>query len=256
MGRPKRTLPLSNNVKRILSVDWDFFFPIPYDDDDYLYDWGHQENPLYISSTLWSIRAAMFIRAKKKLPKTNGAEQDFWKNFNQLNLSKINLYYADSHVKITDLQPILSSFYYVVDNYDAHHDCYVTPEQSIKDRYVDCSSWTLKFWSSKGSIHWIYPQWMDKRRIKADQPVCVMASSKFVENPTPYRAPVYDAVFVCRSGAWTPPWTDEQFLQFVADCPCKDKINLDSLKKREFNFRAVKEFAAKLNSMTDIPKSE
>ena len=52
----------------------------------------------------------------------------------------------------------------------------------------------------------------------------------------------YDIVFVCRSGAWTPPWTDDKWITFVRELKMinplvwRNKTVLrDSLTPREFD---------------------
>lgn len=240
--------------KRILSVDWDFFFPIPYMDDEGLYDWGHRESKLYIDSFVWHVRAASFVRHNGKLPKTDGVEKHFWEKFN--NLAKIPLYYADSHLAITELRPILNAFTYVIDNYDAHHDCYKSAQEAAEDGYLDCSDWTLKFWSSHLSIEWIYPDWMDKRRVEEDCPRHLIPSRRYSDFKSDVR-PNYDAVFVCRSGAWTPPWIEKQFWKFIDDCPCGKKVALDNITRRKLDQGAINELVVQLNksfnSLADKP---
>jgi hypothetical protein len=37
---------------------------------------------------------------------------------------------------------------------------------------------------------------------------------------------VFDAVFVCRSGAWVPSWCDEQFGVFLEACPVSRRAEI------------------------------
>jgi hypothetical protein len=93
------------------------------------------------------------------------------------------------------------------------HDCGYHP---LND-FVDCSNWGA--WGiklgfiSKFNLH--YPEWRKaapegRRRAKVSR--------------VTYGLPVaasYDRIFVCRSGAWTTPWHDVRFLQFLKDSGCK-----------------------------------
>ena len=55
---------VTHNRKQLLVIDWDYFTPVkeslapgwP------LYDWGHQESPVFIDGPAWQYRTADFLR--------------------------------------------------------------------------------------------------------------------------------------------------------------------------------------------------
>lgn len=61
----------------------------------------------------------------------------------------------------------------------------------------------------------------------------------------------FDAVSICRSGAWVPAWCDEQFVEFVKSCPVGEivevqdgtQLTLAARKKHDENFRLLREAA-------------
>ncbi|MBD3387415.1 MAG: hypothetical protein GF414_00540 [Candidatus Altiarchaeales archaeon] len=203
-------------VKRILSVDFDYFYP-----DSAPYDWGHSENysPV-LANMLWHARAGNVnlmtgddaLESYRPSVPTN-----FW---SRVLKNKPRAYIADSHVEIWDLfedQPGSSN---VVVSYDAHHDCgygIKTPEDALKISSVDCGSWGLmgKVTGRIRSLQLYYPAW----RKKAPETLSEVHGIFDVPAQTKYALPAkpeaFDLVFICRSGAWTPPWYDEEFFKFV-----------------------------------------
>ena len=60
---------------------------------------------------------------------------------------------------------------------------------------------------------------------------------------------VFDRVFVCRSGAWTAPWLDAAFFQFLAAAPVTHQVNLDGVAPRSFNLGAAQELASHMTQL-------
>ena len=59
---------------RLLSVDWDFFFPeLSFDPQKWmLYDWGHRDSGNFFLDQLWYDRAVGFMKNDMPLPMTTG----------------------------------------------------------------------------------------------------------------------------------------------------------------------------------------
>jgi hypothetical protein len=87
---------------RILSVDWDFFFPVPNADPQLwaLYDWQQGENPFFSSGFVWVTRATGFTMNGLPLPGTTGEEQTFWSRFRFK--EDCWLWVAESHSEIAN----------------------------------------------------------------------------------------------------------------------------------------------------------
>lgn len=195
---------------KLLSIDWDFFFPVPdAGPEAVMYDWGHSESKFYMSSYLWRSRAIGFLVNGLPLPGLSGEEQGFWKRFDLSNVGSIQ--FAESHADIMHLVSEGDE----ITNYDAHHDAgYGKP---LKDLTISCEDWA--HWSAAKlgcTVKTVYPRWKLTGGCSAEQtPDCAsvtLTHDNGLPDPTPY-----DAVFVCRSGAWTPPWVDKAFDEFLLE---------------------------------------
>lgn len=206
----------------LLSVDWDYFFPNPNDTDPIgeewpLYDWGSVESLPYITM-LWEGRATAFVRNGLELPMAQGWEQ-FWNRFRFRRGTK--LYVSESHSAIVGL---LSEFKgkknSEVFNFDAHHDAGYRQETlkqinaKLKIGRVSCEDWVWWFIANRIDVRTIYPAW---KSLKAEKPPAwpILRTN---DDGEPIETN-FGAVFLCRSGAWMPSWTDDQFGEFVNSFP-------------------------------------
>ncbi len=204
----------------LLVVDWDFFFPNPsygaaIDDRALLYDWQHAETPFLVEN-IWSHRAEGFLRYDLPLPMCEGYE-GFWNRFD-FGDDPAPLLYGDSNVHSGLLRP--SSFgwdaevWTKVSLWDAHHDCGYsgTLEKWKAQGAMECGSWMLKHHELGSQLEVIYPPWRTKiDGIETGPLIPVPRRIDDGTNPDT----VYDAIYVCRSGAWVPSWCDEQFEEFL-----------------------------------------
>jgi len=210
-------------MKRILSVDWDYFFP-----DSHTYDVGMSEShgPL-VQEILWSHRASCHSLTTKAalldeyvptIPK------DFWGRV--VSGRPERFFVADSHLKLWGvLEPLMFA---QVTSLDAHHDCGYN-KQTVAA--VNCGSWG--YWGRKTAVVGRLDLWYPKWRRGTKEPLS--GRSRFYRPTTmSYGLPPaaeYDIVFVCRSGAWTPPWYDDLFLRFVnqGDQKCLEDVSPRSI---------------------------
>lgn len=217
----------------LLSVDWDFFFPVYPTDAGlwHLYDWGHRDAGKIFLEALWYSRAAAFKVEGMELPDTTGEELKFWNRF-QFNPGT-KLYFADSHVEAYN-QLVREGIDNVV-NFDAHHDggYEITLNQIMRSQKVDCSSWMVGYHLAGADIRTIYPSW--KAWAMTDEPKPAVPMNRRVDGKrgTPTKFPAFDRIFLCRSGGWSPSWLDSKFDQFLKDCPVTEKIDL-GLTERKF----------------------
>jgi len=240
----------------LLSVDWDFFFA---DRDGYekgfLYDWGHREAPLFIND-LWEIRAAAFHNAGVKLPRTTGHETWFWEGIKCV--PDAPLYVAESHAFAVDsriYEPMVwDTDEPVIWSFDAHHDLgyYDDALDNVRNGIIECGSWLL--WYAvyvQPTVHIRYPSWhrrhADLDRIALSQEaldnLLFTYDRKLTGRATFRNLPVFDAIFVCRSGAWVPSWLDDDFFTFLVAAPTDNIIKLGEgrmpLTKRAFDHALV-----------------
>ena len=200
---------------------------------------------------LWEIRASAFIRRDLPLPQTTGDERTFWDSIRVV--ENAPLYYGESHLMAVDplvYTPMLEDvFPGVLWSFDAHHDLGYSKDamkQVIKGD-VDCGRWLL--WYAihlQPEIHIIYPRWHTKAlemdtMYDADLLDAMMIEIEREVMPMTGEAlPVFDAIFVCRSGAWVPSWCDDAFFAFLDAAPTRNRTKVGTwlydLKRREFDY--------------------
>lgn len=230
---------------RLLSVDWDFFFPVPELDREFLYDWGHREDIPFMLEGIWDIRASDFMHRGKILPDTSGDEEKFWDRFKFA--EGATLYYADSHCRI--FSPEVADGASEVWNFDAHHDAFHTPKQVIKAGVVSCEDWAIGFYLNSSKIRVIYPGW--GKWLKKNKPTIVIPT--VVDSGKPFRKS-FDKIFLCRSGAWTPTWIEDKFWKFIDDCPVSNIVKLDNMSRRHFSMKEAKEIGKQLSKQFSIQR--
>lgn len=248
--------------KTLLTVDWDFFFPRPDEspghtvNDVLLYDWGHREAAFFLGP-VWTIRAGSFLAHDLPLPRVNDEWQHFWQRFTFS--PRCRLYYGESHARAVSI-PLERSVREVW-NYDAHHDCGYSQEdlyRSAGKGEWDCATWGFLYLYTGRRIHVRYPRWKgDAARIdtlpegypfehRLDRQLDRPTDSDLGALANGPALPI-DAVYVCRSGAWVPPWCDDEFEQFLARCPLTPRRCLEpgeSTFRRAFPLEEAEEYAA------------
>lgn len=192
---------------RILSIDWDYFYP-----DSAPYDMGHNENHSpTLSMILWHTRTNShnLLTGEPLLDAyVPTVPEDFW---SKVLKNKPTILVADSHFRIWD-NLLSENFNTVVTSIDAHHDCGYGP---LGNR-LDCGNWAahaIKLYRIK-ELHIHYPAW--RRTIKEPRRKVAPTSVSYTL-PEPAK---YDRIFMCRSGTWTTPWHDEQFLKLIENSKC------------------------------------
>ena len=220
---------------RLLSVDWDFFCPTEHGSP--LYDWDSREgHPL--EALLWTVRASAFFRVDRPLPTASGSEVGFWDRF-RLRPGAL-AFVAESHSWIYKPQ-----IYKAVDqvvNYDAHHDAGygVTLKDIIKRGTITCEDWAVGYSACRGiPVQVRYPAWKTWA-FEHEHSTAVPLIREFDDgrpDPEPF-----GRVFICRSGAWSPPWLDQEFEKLLAAFP-GSVIRLHPLPPREFNADEARKMA-------------
>lgn len=239
MKRPKpETLPPKKHPERnALIVDWDYFFPI-----DPNWDWAHGESPFLING-VWPIRGTDFIMKDEPLPEVLPEWDGFWERF-RYSLDA-PFYVADSnasayaalHMTFGQELPRVGVWLF-----DQHHDTGYRGPQSVGHVYenggVTCEDWMVPVGLSqrpRGSkLHVVYPD--HRQHAFEDEPEPALPVdrrfwSDLDEGDLPER---FDMVFLCRSGAWVPPWEDKKFYRFVRQWPLDEAITLDDITPRRW----------------------
>lgn len=216
----------------LLVVDFDYFFVNPLeggifsDAAFWLYDWGHNETEMF-RTMIWPSRAAGFWQNDMELPQVN-IPDGWWDRFDidpdaVVTVSDSNAY---SGVMESD-----ADAYGHVWLYDAHHDLYKikTPEEAYRwadENTVSCEDWMFAHYLRGSKLHWRWPQWHRAAKgMRASIPKWVGCDAR--KDDMGKLDMKFDAVSICRSGCWVPPWCDDDFIRFVQACPVSEIIEVE-----------------------------
>ena len=221
-------------MTRLLSIDWDFFFrDQPEKKSQWTdYDWGHGEFPLFVDPLVWECRALSFTTNGLSLPMTAGFES-FWSQFQFSGDSKLIV--AESHSRA--VASVVSEGVSDVWNYDAHHDGGYNPKppDECRDGIWTCEDWMIYYGLNGALLHVRYPQWKSRAFVLEGQPLFAHIDIGFHVSEE-VRDLTFNRIFVCRSGAWVPPWCDQDFCRFIDACPIPVCMVLDDVSPRKGSF--------------------
>ncbi|MEU7050520.1 hypothetical protein [Streptomyces eurythermus] len=216
----------------LLVVDWDFFFPTPtagapLGEHPELYAWPVAEDAVHVEA-IWLRRARAFVKAGVAAPYCENF-RGFWSRFSMT--PDAPLFVADSNAWAGQLFPSNlggDGPWESVHLYDAHHDCGYSPNhRSFEDWKargpITAENWLLAhYWNgSKVFVH--FPPWRESMSRPSERPLIPV--SMFIDDGTAPKVG-FDAIFVCRSGAWVPSWCDMQFEEFLSGCPTKRRVEV------------------------------
>ncbi|MFD3157743.1 arginase [Haloimpatiens sp. FM7330] len=212
--------------KVLLSIDWDYFIPIKS-------EWcgSYLENKKSITN-LWYKR---YLKSKmqgidiQKYMYVDKGAKSFWSTIKKIfGISKnVKLYISDSH-KLS---------YYIAKEYkcdkvysfDAHSDLGYGGLKSLEFE-LNCANWLGKLLKGKiikeaNIVYSKYSRETPKEFCEINNKFDVNYYNK-KEIMSCSNIPLKDvqAVHICRSGAWTPPWLDDKFSKFVHNCNMNYKV--------------------------------
>lgn len=243
---------------RLLVVDFDFFFPtidMPtgdpgHDEQLYLYDWGHREAPIFIDGLMWDVRASSFLRFDLPLPGLSGEQERFWGRFRFS--SGARLYYADSnafayHTRVRQgVQDVLL--------FDAHHDSGYRPDavaELMQRKHPVCEDWMIAYGFQDASLQMRYPAWKPYGPMIEPEPQVDVHRS--IDDGAVLEGEPFSRIFVCRSGAWVPPWVEREFWDFLDRAPLRatHKHQLQDMTRREFDLPAAEASARQMKALAE-----
>uniref|UniRef100_A0A7C2C3Y5 Arginase n=1 Tax=Thermus islandicus TaxID=540988 RepID=A0A7C2C3Y5_9DEIN len=212
---------------RLLVVDFDYFFPVPQDPEDPLaplFAWAHFETPYYLLEA-WEERALAFLLRGLPLPEVSGWE-GFWERF--AFAPGAVLYYADSNA-LAFHEAVRRGVEEVV-LLDAHHDAGYRP----LGEEPACDDWMVFYHRLGARLRVLYPPWRDPSR----EPEPRVPLLRAVDPGGPVQGTFHRA-FLCRSGAFVPPWNDGAFLALLEACPLP-KVALEPTPRRALDLEALR----------------
>lgn len=232
-----------------LSVDFDFFVRSLGE-----WDWAHKESPFFRSGFIWQTRAAPFLMQGVDLREEMDPEKyaepkpyQFWDVLQHRGYDFANTDYyivADSHAGAGHVFNQMANELGgepadVLVSFDAHHDLgycdWARLQGLLEAGECTCDMWLcflMQQWLDLES-RIIFPDWMREdssikkqeehirdllprdlwSRVEMDFFTRNNYISLLVSSPGEHLD--VQGVFVCRSGAWVPPWLDGDFLDFV-----------------------------------------
>jgi hypothetical protein len=222
-------------MSNLLVIDWDYFFYNPMEAGDFkdetvwLFDWGHNESPMF-TDWIWPIRASGFMRYDLPLPDVTVPE-GFWDRFTFSDT-------AVGEVSDSNMYSGVAFSEYGFDHvwlFDAHHDLYTIKTQFDLDDWrkrnqVTCEDWMYAHFLRGAKLHWRWPQWHTTgAKVRGGIPKWVKCDARKDDMGKLDKRMVFDAVSICRSGAWVPPWCDQAFETFYQSCPVDEMTQVDDV---------------------------
>lgn len=208
----------------IVSIDWDYLFP-----NIAAFDWGHIENQFFIHH-IWESRVG---DQKAISMRPNYHMEERLRGLLNKRAEGAPLIVAESHSQIWGL--LEQHRDHAVLSFDQHHDHGYGSTETPKE--VDCSNWAMAaqdYLDIPTTV--VYPKWRN------DIPEGPGARTFPAFFDRPWALPEVSAVFVCRSGAWVPPWVDDRFTDFVQNLAAylgmeqREIDNLDIPPERDFTW--------------------
>lgn len=223
-------------MSNLLCVDWDYHFYNPvtagnFQDPSWQYaDWGTAEAPFFVNGPLWLMRANAYAQGGLALPDVTtpeGGWEAFWDRFTftspdgAVPAAGPLAYAADSNAHAGVLTPPDGSTAFTsIVLLDAHHDSGYHVESYadyLHQSSFSCEDWMLEQ-QRRGTrdLEVRYPTWFPDGPSN-DLPDGVLTRQRVDDEQSVDL--VFDTVFVCRSGAWVPPWCDTAFEAFLDAAP-------------------------------------
>jgi len=244
-------------MKTVLSIDWDYWFR-----DHPEQDWGHRETGIFISF-IWPIRAGEILGRGMKL-EDFALEGEGWKDlpssledqgwtFDE----ELEFHLAESHGSAYQAIKDMNTDDGLVEliNIDAHHDVMYELDP---DTEIQCDNWIMAL-AREGRLSrvvQVYPEWRkedpDADMLRTD--VRMELEELGVEYVEVFGFEELESyhvhmAFFCRSGAWVPPWLDEEFMEaaqsWLGISGTASVWNYDSIEAfhREFDEEQAKKHA-------------
>jgi hypothetical protein len=258
-------------TRAVLSIDFDFWA----EHDAARLDWGQRETPLGIN-LLWQLRLADVLRAGEPVDAVHLPHDEptpgslfRWLTERGNKLSNYRLSVVESHGAIVDFLKGKRRPMNIV-NIDAHADMGYSEAREP----LDCSNWVEELVEAgrANRVLQVYPRWAKRylpcedwraefglKAIRWEREYKCRHDVTYGLDGVPKDLEFTD-VFICRSGAWVPPWLDDDFVRlvgpFIGGCRAAwsqwPRATLDC--RRELDYKLARDDAATMIQMMSNPK--
>ena len=193
----------------VLSIDWDYFIKATAGERSGLFPDGGNENfPMSLQNVIWS--SHYMTDELEKIKTDTQAVRKLKKCLK--NLFYVPFMVTDSHKYayefINSMAEEMSRDSVNIVNVDYHHDIYENGEA------VDCGNWLRKlmkkYEDTDSEFTWIAREDSDESGYSFDDTVSGTGLRKIYDLDYIFEYD-WDAVFICRSGMWSPPHLDRNF---------------------------------------------
>lgn len=200
-------------VKRILSIDWDYFIKATAFQRGTLFPDGGNENISYaLQDFIWDSRYANpeLKEIGVLLPDyyaVNHIIYEFMRSYTQsMATARKEMLVTVSHKWIYDfiMQRTKGKEQFEVYNVDFHHDMY---NLQSSDEEVNCGNWVNRLLEKRPNMKyfWIKREDSETEVLGGKKVPCKCKKLKDIEDLP------FDYVFICRSDCWSPPHLDSHF---------------------------------------------
>lgn len=191
-----------------ITIDWDFFVP-----EDPQWDIQHAESLMYLQM-LWEARCGLV-----DLIKLHESAHTFWDwLLDLLELHDASMTVSDSHAWVFRDPYLLHADRIVL--FDQHHDCWPREKDDAEQDLIRCHTWARAWLEANKDreLIWVYPDWQDPNDYEMQddiRPRVILTPQSLVTQET--FGDDISGIHICRSGCWTPPWLDHDFIKFVEE---------------------------------------
>jgi len=205
----------SSNIKKVLSIDWDYFVNASATDRLMYFPDGNSESISgALSDIIWSTRYN--FKGKKDIRdfKVKSAYSTLRKFLKYINPHETKVLIAESHGRI---YPFLKNSMdsdndlFDITNIDFHHDIY--PYNGVLGDGLTCGNWLRKLMEEKivSNVTWVRQEDSDIEDVEDIEVV----KGFTINSTTDFNIITknkYDLIFLCKSRIWSPPHLDTRFI--------------------------------------------
>ena len=204
-------------MKRILTIDWDFFFNADFDTRDRIFlqgeDFAQSEADHKFQIRAWE---KMYLNHSDLIEM--GVKEDDYSSFSHWLTNYTGKYsISEGHEKVIDeiLKITSPDEEILVYNVDFHHDLYAYGTGSLK---YDCSNWVLALKEMRPKLKyvWVYDETSQFSALYSENAILdnkfteAERVNTFYERFSRVSIPI-DFVHLCKSELWSPPHLDLRF---------------------------------------------
>lgn len=203
-----------------ISIDFDFFVPEEAD-----FDMQHCESLFYLNM-IWELRGAFLYNALRCTEEV----KTFWRKLGPLSrYYKAPVTVSDAHCFAMRDPRIVAADTIIL--FDRHHDCWPVTRDEKREKNFGSHNWARAWLSSdrERQLIWVYPDTNDPADyrdscadLRKSKRIRALPRKEF--DPEEFAMDDLLGVHVCRSGCWTPPWTDTDFIRFVQRLHCPIEV--------------------------------